>query len=71
MPALSATTAGLTGKMVADKSKHWQEGQKWDITAVITSLEAELGKVEGKAPCPFFHVKGSCRQAADKCRWYH
>ena len=69
--AIIDKSGGLSGKSVVSKEKHWKEGEAWDLTKVITSLETELGKWEGKSPCPFYHIKGKCSFDAKDCRRYH
>ena len=69
--AITDKSGGFSGKSVASKEKHWKEGEAWDLTKVIASLETELGKWEGKSPCPFFHIKGKCSFDSKDCRRYH
>ena len=69
--AITDKSEGLSGKSVASKDKHWKEGEAWDLTKVIASLESELGKWEGKSPCPFYHIKGKCSFAPKDCRRFH
>ena len=69
--AITDKSEGLSGKSVASKEKHWKEGEPWDLTKVIASLESELGKWEGKSPCPFYHIKGKCSFAPKDCRRFH
>ena len=71
VPALTSKTDGLSGKAVKDPTAHLKPGEQWNMGKIITSLETELGRHEGKQPCPFFHVGGGCRNSAKDCKWFH
>ena len=71
--AIVDKSGGLSGRSIADKSKYHKAGDVWDITKIVTALNADLGaKIGGKSACPFYHVhENGCKFDATVCKFYH
>ncbi|EOD40911.1 hypothetical protein EMIHUDRAFT_222318 [Emiliania huxleyi CCMP1516] len=48
-----------------------QQGSKQEQHEERLELNARLGRKDGKDPCWFHHIKGSCRYDAAECRGHH
>ena len=75
----SAPPAASSGRKLNDPKAHVQQDGRFigSLTEAIESITKELGtfdKGDGKGAvnaCPFFHIRGSCKDTAASCRNYH